>query len=95
MQAGKIAAVMGPVIDVEFEKGALPKINEALTLQINGKKYIMEVEAHIGANTARCIMMAGSEGIARGMEVTATGSGISVPVGPCVHTKTLFTYIAI
>ena len=74
---------MGPVIDVEFEKGALPKINEALTLQINGKKYIMEVEAHIGANTARCIMMAGSEGIARGMEVTATGSGISVPVGPC------------
>lgn len=74
---------MGPVIDVEFEKGALPKINEALALQINGKKYIMEVEAHIGANTARCIMMAGSEGIARGMEVTATGSGISVPVGPC------------
>lgn len=74
---------MGPVIDVEFEKGTLPKINEALTLQMNGKTYVMEVEAHIGANTVRCIMMAGSEGIARGMEVMATGSGISVPVGKC------------
>lgn len=83
MQTGKIAAVMGPVIDVEFEKGTLPKINEALELQVNGKKYVMEVEAHIGANTVRCIMMAGSEGIARGMKVTSTGNGISVPVGKC------------
>lgn len=81
MNKGNIVAVLGPVIDVEFKKGTLPKINEALYLYIDGKKYVMEVEAHIGANTVRCIMMAGSEGISRGMEVTSTGSGISVPVG--------------
>lgn len=46
-------------------------------------KYVMEVQAHIGADTVRCIMMAGSEGIARGMEVSATGNGICVPVGEC------------
>ena len=83
MNIGKIVAVVGPVIDVEFEKGTLPKINEALFLQANGKKYVMEVEAHIGANTVRCIMMAGSEGISRGMEVMSYGGGISVPVGAC------------
>ena len=83
MNTGKIAAVLGPVIDVEFEKGQLPKINEAIVLITNQKKYVMEVQSHIGDNTVRCIMMAGSEGIARGMEVTATGCGISVPVGQC------------
>ena len=83
MTKGKIVAVLGPVIDVEFEKGTLPKIKEALFLHLDGKQYVMEVQAHIGANTVRCIMMAGSEGIARGMEVTATGSGITVPVGEC------------
>lgn len=83
MNTGKIVAVLGPVVDVEFENGALPKINEALYLYLGEKKYVMEVEAHIGANTVRCIMMAGSEGISRGMQVTASGSGISVPVGQC------------
>lgn len=83
MKIGKITAVSGPVIDVKFESGMLPKINEALILLINDKKYVMEVESHIGADTVRCILMAGSEGISRGMEVVATGGGISVPVGEC------------
>lgn len=83
MTKGKIVTVLGPVVDVEFEKGALPKINEALFLYLGGKKYVMEIQSHIGANTVRCIMMAGSEGIARGMEVTASGEGITVPVGEC------------
>lgn len=83
MTVGKIVAISGPVIDVEFEKGVLPKINEALFLHMNGKKYVMEVESHIGANTVRCIMMAGSEGISRGMEVVSLGTGITVPVGQC------------
>lgn len=81
MNIGRIVAVSGAVIDVEFERGVLPKINEALVLHKNGKKYVMEVEAHIGDNTVRCIMMAESEGISRGMEVVSTGSGICVPVG--------------
>ncbi|MBE6632321.1 MAG: F0F1 ATP synthase subunit beta [Ruminococcaceae bacterium] len=81
MITGKITSVSGPVADVEFEHGKLPKINEALTVSVNGKNIVMEVQAHVGANTARCIMMAGSEGIARGMEVTPCGGCISVPVG--------------
>lgn len=83
MSTGMVAAVQGPVIDVTFEHGTLPKIHEALLLEANGRKYVMEVQAHIGADTVRCIMMAGSEGIARGMEVSATGNGICVPVGEC------------
>ena len=83
MTKGKVAAVRGPVIDVTFAHGALPKINDALLLQTDGKAYVMEVQAHVGADTVRCIMMAGSEGIARGMEVTATSGGIRVPVGEC------------
>lgn len=81
MTTGKIVAVLGPVVDVEFGKNTLPRINEALVLLVNGKKYVMEVEAHIGNNTVRCVMMAGSEGISRGMEVVAAGEGIKVPVG--------------
>ena len=83
MTTGKITAVLGPVVDVEFEKGALPRINEALSVQLGDKRLVMEVQAHIGDNTVRCVMMAGSEGIARGMQVTASGGGISVPVGQC------------
>ena len=83
MSTGMVAAVQGPVIDVTFAHGTLPKIHEALLLEANGRKYVMEVQAHIGADTVRCIMMAGSEGIARGMEVSATGNGICVPVGEC------------
>ena len=70
MSTGMVAAVQGPVIDVTFAHGTLPKIHEALLLEANGRKYVMEVQAHIGADTVRCIMMAGSEGIARGMEVS-------------------------
>ena len=83
MNKGRIAAVLGPVIDVVFDDGSLPKINEALYLQLNDRTLVMEVEAHIGNNTVRCIMMAGSEGVRRGMEVEVRGNGITVPVGKC------------
>jgi F-type H+-transporting ATPase subunit beta len=81
MITGKITAVSGPVIDVEFDSGKLPMIREALTVDVNGKKRVMEVAQHIGGNAVRCIMLAASEDIARGMEVTGNGSGIEVPVG--------------
>ena len=78
---GKIVQVSGPVVDVEFEGSYLPAIKDALYVIQDGKKKTMEVSQHIGHNIVRCIMLAASEGLCKDMEVTATGSGISVPVG--------------
>jgi F-type H+-transporting ATPase subunit beta len=78
---GKIVQVSGPVVDVEFENGELPRIKDALYVINNGKKCVMEVSQHTGNNVVRCIMLAASEGLCRDMEVTATGQGITVPVG--------------
>ena len=83
MNLGKIVQISGSVIDVEFEHGHLPKIKEALTVTIDGEVRVMEVAQHVGGNTVRCIMLGESENIARNLEVTATGSGIRIPVGKC------------
>ena len=83
MNHGKIIQVSGPVVDVEFEAGHLPKIREALTIHVDGQKRVMEVAQHIGNDTVRCIMLSGSEGLGRGMVVEATGNGIQTPVGDC------------
>ena len=80
---GKIVQVSGSVVDVRFEPGHLPKIKEALIVQVDGHDVVMEVAQHIGDYTVRCIMLAGSEGLARNMEVIATGNNIQVPVGEC------------
>ena len=58
MNTGRIVQISGPVIDVEFEAGDLPKIREALTVENEGKQYVMEVAQHVGDNTVRCIAMA-------------------------------------
>ena len=81
MKQGTITGISGPVIDVCFPEGSLPAINEALTVEANGTRYTMEVEQHLENKTVRCVMMAGSDGLSRGLTVTATGHGISVPVG--------------
>ena len=81
MNKGTIVQVMGPVVDVEFSDHNLPCIKDALEVDNNGKKCVMEVAQHIGNDTVRCIMLASSEGLHRDMEVTATGAGITVPVG--------------
>ena len=81
MNKGKIVQVMGPVVDVVFENGDLPFIKDALEVDNNGKKCIMEVAQHLGNNEVRCLMLAASEGLCKDMEVTATGAGIQVPVG--------------
>ncbi len=81
MKQGKIVQVMGPVVDVEFEDNDLPRIKDALEVENGEKRCVMEVAQHIGNNMVRCIMLASSEGLSRDMEVTATGSGIKVPVG--------------
>lgn len=81
MNKGKIVQVLGPVVDVVFEHNNLPSIRDALEVDNAGTRCVMEVAQHIGNDTVRCIMLASSEGLYRGMEVTATGSGIKVPVG--------------
>ena len=81
MNKGKIVQVMGPVVVVEFSDHNLPCIKDALEVDNNGKTCVMEVAQHIGNDTVRCIMLASSEGLHRDMEVTATGAGITVPVG--------------
>ena len=81
MNTGVVSQVMGPVVDVRFEKGNLPAIYNALTMQIGERTLTVEVAQHIGDNTARCIAMASTDGLSRGTAVTDTGKGISVPVG--------------
>ena len=83
MSKGKIVQVMGPVVDVVFEDGDLPDIKDALEVENNGKKCVMEVSQHLGNDVVRCIMLSASEGLQRDREVIATGSGIKVPVGDC------------
>ena len=78
---GTVAQVQGPVIDVQFPQGELPSIRDALWLEADGQKRVMEVAQHIGRDTVRCFMLSPSEGIGRGMEVTSMGGPISVPVG--------------
>ena len=80
MNYGKITQVMGPVVDVQFD-GELPKIKEALEVENDGKRAVMEVAQHIGGNTVRCIMLAASEGVYKDMQVAATGDSIKVPIG--------------
>ena len=81
MDKGKITQVLGPVVDVLFEGDRLPIIKEALTVQLNGQTLHMEVNEHIGNRVVRCIVLDSSEGLSKGMEVTATGDYIKVPVG--------------
>ena len=57
MNKGKIVQVMGPVVDVVFEDGQLPDIKDALEVENNGKRCVMEVSQHLGNNIVRCIML--------------------------------------
>ncbi len=77
---GKITSIIGPVVDVEFAEN-LPAIYNALTVRNGDKELTLEVEQHVGGNVVRAIAMDTTDGLARGAEVTDTGSPISVPVG--------------
>ena len=81
MTKGIVTQVSGSVVDVRFEPGCLPKIKEALSVTVDGKKRVMEVAQHIGNDRVRCIMLSESEGLARGMAADAGGQGLQVPVG--------------
>ena len=78
---GRIAQVIGAVVDVSFD-GELPAILSALETDNNGNRLVLEVAQHLGENTVRTIAMDSTEGLTRGQAVTATGAQIQVPVGP-------------
>ncbi len=78
---GQVLQVMGPVIDVRFEKDELPAINNALQIPIGDRVLTAEVAQHIGDGTARCIAMSSTDGLQRGTKVLDTGGPITVPVG--------------
>jgi len=79
MGSGKIAQIIGAVIDVEFERNYVPKVYDALT--VDGKGLILEVQQQLGDGVVRAIAMGSTEGLARGLNVTNTGEPIKVPVG--------------
>src|SRR5438132_8697763 len=78
---GRVAQVMGAVVDVHFE-GPLPEILNALETDNNGNRLVLEVAQHLGENTVRTIAMDSTDGVTRGQTVTDTGAQITVPVGP-------------
>ena len=89
---GHISQVVGPVIDVTFEAagGAVPAINEALTIErADGHRLVTEVRQHIGDHVVRTVAMDSTDGVSRGMAATATGQGITVPVGDQVKGRLL------
>ena len=81
MKDGIIVQISGPVVDVEFKDGELPRIKEELIVDMDGTRKAMEVAQHIGDDTVRCILFSGSEGLQRGLTVHALGHTIEVPVG--------------
>ena len=81
MTTGTIIQISGPVVDVQFPAGRLPKMREALTVDVDGQERVMEVAQHMDGGVARCVMLSGSEGLARGAVVRAYGHPIQVPVG--------------
>jgi F-type H+-transporting ATPase subunit beta len=87
MNVGKVVAIIGPVVDVEFPEGALPPIYNALRITSEGFDVpqpidvIAEIEQHLGEGRARCVAMEPTDGMVRGMKATDAGGPISVPVG--------------
>jgi len=78
---GKISQVMGAVVDVQFA-GEMPAILNALHVENQGNRLVLEVAQHLGEKTVRCIAMDTTEGLVRGTDAVDTGAGILVPVGP-------------
>ncbi|MFK8018964.1 MAG: F0F1 ATP synthase subunit beta [Pseudomonadales bacterium] len=79
MSSGRIVQVIGAVIDVEFDREAVPNIYDALN--VDGKELVLEVQQQLGDGIVRTIAMGSTEGVKRGLQVANTGSALSVPVG--------------
>lgn len=82
MQTGHISQILGAVVDVVFTGDDLPSILNALEVEHEGKRIVLEVAQHLGENSVRTVAMDSTDGLVRGMEVTDSGAPITVPVGP-------------
>jgi F-type H+-transporting ATPase subunit beta len=78
---GKVVQVIGPVLDVEFEPEHLPELYNALIVELEGRRVVVEVQQHIGRNQVRAVAMSPTDGVVRGMPAVDTGQAITVPVG--------------
>ena len=81
---GKLIQIIGPVVDVRFNKDALPALNHAITIDKGTESLTVEVAQHVGDDVVRCISMGSTDGLVRGMIANDTGAPISVPVGRAV-----------
>jgi len=81
LNKGKVVQIVGAVVDIRFEKDHLPKLLNAVEIELNGQKLTVEVAQHIGDDVVRCIAMSSTDGLVRGTEAVDTGRAISVPVG--------------
>ena len=92
---GRISQIIGPVVDVHFEiqegsQDLLPSIHDALTvLRPDGRTLILEVQQHIGEDTVRTVAMDSTDGLRRGLEVSCTGSPVSMPVGEQIRGRVM------
>ena len=85
---GKITQVIGAVLDIRFDKGVLPEINDAVEIRRKDvSTLVAETAQHLGDDIIRCIAMGPTDGLIRGMEAIATGGPISVPVGEVTFMK--------
>ena len=80
---GTVIQVTGPVLDIRFADGQLPNLLNAIEIDNQGQKLVVEVAQLIGDNVARCIAMSSTDGLVRGTPAVDTGSPITVPVGEC------------
>ena len=78
---GRVAQVIGPVLDIRFDGGDLPNLLNAIEIEYEGRVITAEVAQHVGDNVVRCIAMNSTDGLRRGLEAVDTGAPISVPVG--------------
>jgi F-type H+-transporting ATPase subunit beta len=78
---GRVVQVIGPVLDVEFEPERLPELYNALVVELEDRRVVVEVQQHIGRNQVRAVAMSSTDGVVRGMPVVDTGQAITVPVG--------------
>ena len=81
MSEGRVAAIRGVVLDVEYPDGNMPELLEALECDLNGKRLVLEVQQHLGDNMVRTVAMDATDGLRRGVAVKSTGAPITVPVG--------------
>jgi F-type H+-transporting ATPase subunit beta len=81
MAKGKVAQVIGTVVDIEFPPDELPAIYNAIEIPYDGGKMVLEAQHHVGNNWVRCLSLTPTDGLQRGLEAVDTGAPLSVPVG--------------